>query len=218
MPSFSHDFWSIFLLTLQVSGSAVLLSALLGIPCGLALGLAHFPGKRILSALVYTGMALPPVVVGLVLYILLSQSGPLALLQWLFTPAAMIAAQTILVLPFVIGITMGAVALKPDTLLPQLKTLGASDWQQRATILCEARGGILLAVAAGFGRSVSEVGAVLIVGGNIAGHTRVLTTAIVLETSKGNFQFALALGGVLLLLALLINLLIVCLQGGRPLP
>jgi tungstate transport system permease protein len=160
-------------------------------------------------------MALPPVVIGLVLYILLSRSGPLAALGWLFTPRAMILAQTILALPFVVGITMNSVAAVPQDLVPQIRTLGATDRQIRWAVLREARHGVLLAVAAAFGRSISEVGAVLIVGGNILGHTRVLTTAIVLETSKGDFSFALMLGAALLALALAVNILIVRLHGGR---
>ena len=215
MPFFAADFWSILWLSLRVSGTAVLISSFFGIPCGVWLGLSRHRGKRLLSAVIHTGMAFPPVVVGLVLYILLSRSGPLAFLGWMFTTEAMIAAQTILALPFVIGITMSAVAAVPAELPAQIRTLGASDRQCRWTILREARHGVLLAVAAAFGRSVSEVGAVLIVGGNIQGHTRVLTTAIVLETGKGNFEFALALGGVLLLMALLVNLFIVRLQEGR---
>jgi tungstate transport system permease protein len=165
--------------------------------------------------MIHTGMALPPVVVGLVLYLLLSRSGPLAFLGWLFTPKAMITAQTILALPFVIGITMSSVAAVPTELGAQIKSLGASDWQCRWTVLREARHGLLLAVAAAFGRSISEVGAVLIVGGNIAGDTRVLTTAIVLETSKGQFEFALALGAALLSVALLVNVFILRWQGNR---
>ena len=215
MPFTAVDFWSILWLSLRVSGTAVLISSFIGIPCGVWLGLSRHRGKRLLSAVIHTGMALPPVVVGLVLYILLSRSGPLAFLGWMFTTEAMIAAQTILALPFVIGITMSAVAAVPSELPAQLRSLGASERQCRWTILREARYGVLLAVAAAFGRSVSEVGAVLIIGGNIQGHTRVLTTAIVLETGQGNFEFALALGGALLLMALLVNLIIVQLQGSR---
>ena len=215
MPFTAVDFWSILWLSLRVSGTAVLISSFIGIPCGVWLGLSRHRGKRLLSAVIHTGMAFPPVVVGLVLYILLSRSGPLAFLGWMFTTEAMIAAQTILALPFVIGITMSAVAAVPSELPAQLRTLGASERQCRWTILREARHGVLLAVAAAFGRSVSEVGAVLIIGGNIQGHTRVLTTAIVLETGQGNFEFALALGGALLLMALLVNLIIVQLQGSR---
>lgn len=215
MPFVDVEFWSIVWLSLRVSGTAVLVAALLGIPCGVWLGLTRSRGKRWLAALIHTGMALPPVVIGLVLYIMLSRSGPLAFLGWLFTPEAMILAQSLLTLPFVVGITMSFVASVPAELSLQLRSLGASPWQVRWAILREARMGVVLAVAAAFGRSLSEVGAVLIVGGNIQGQTRVLTTAIVLETSKGNFGMALTLGGALLLLALLVNLAIIRLHGGR---
>lgn len=215
MWSFDSDFLSILLLSLQVSGSAVLISSIIGIPMGAWLGLARFPGKPFLSALIYTGMALPPVVVGLFLYLLLSRSGPLSGLGWLYTPQAMILAQTILSLPFVIGITVSSISAIPADLALQLRSLGASPWQCRWTLLREARHGVLLAVATALGRSVSEVGAVLIVGGNIQGHTRVLTTAIVLETNKGEFAFALVMGGALLCLALLINLLMLKLYRGE---
>ncbi|GAB4161466.1 MAG: ABC transporter permease [Planctomycetaceae bacterium] len=191
----------------------MLISSFLGIPSGVILGLSRSRWKQVCSIIAQTGMALPPVVVGLLLYLMLSRSGPLAFLGWLFTPMAMIVAQTILALPFVVGITMNAVSTVPHELPSQLKTLGASDWQCRWTILREARRGVFLAVAAAFGRSISEVGAVLIVGGNIKGHTRVLTTAIVLETNKGEFEFALTLGVGLLSMALLVNVLILRLQG-----
>ncbi|MDP7304762.1 MAG: ABC transporter permease [Pirellulaceae bacterium] len=215
MALFAADIWSILWLSLRVSGTAVLISSFIGIPCGVWLGLSRHRGKRLLSAVIHTGMAFPPVVVGLVLYILLSRSGPFAFLGWMFPPAAMIAAQTTLALQFVIGISMSSVDSVPTELPEQIRTLGASERQCRWTILREARHGVFLAVAAAFGRSISEVGAVLIIGGNIQGHTRVLTTAIVLETGKGNFEFALALGGALLLMALLVNLVIVRLQGSR---
>lgn len=210
-----NQFWSIFLLSIQVSGSAVILSSLIGVPLGAWLGLWQSRWKPWLSAAVHTGMALPPVVVGLLLYMLLSRSGPLGGLGWLFSVKAMILAQTILALPFVVGITMSSVAAVPSDLVLQLRSLGASEWQLRWTILAEARYGAMLAISAAFGRSISEVGAVLIVGGNIQGHTRVLTTAIVLETGKGAFGFALILGGGLLVLALVVNLLILRLQGSR---
>jgi tungstate transport system permease protein len=213
MPDFFADIQSIVWLTVRVSGTAVLISALLGLPLGVWLGLAHYRGRRVISAVIHTGMAMPPVVIGLLLYLLLSRSGPLAALNWLFTPAAMITAQTLLALPFVMGITMNSVAAVPPDLTAQIKSLGAGPWQSRWTILREARQGVLLAVAAAFGRSISEVGAVLIVGGNIERHTRVLTTAIILETNKGHFEFALTLGAVLLSLALLVNFLILRLQS-----
>lgn len=209
--------WSVLWLSLQVTGAAVLASSMIGIPVGLWLGLSRFRGRWLVSAIIHTGMALPPVVVGLLLYLLLSRSGPLAVLDWLFTPQAMILAQTILTLPFVVGITMSSVAAIPRELSDQIKSLGASDWQCRWTVLREARPGILLAIAAAFGRSISEVGAVLMVGGNIQGHTQVLTTAIVLETGKGNFELALLLGMMLLGMALLVNVLILRLHGGMAL-
>ncbi len=209
--------WSILRLSLLVSGTAVVLSVLVGIPLGVWWGLSEFRGKSLLRAVVHTGMALPPVVVGLALYMLLSRSGPAGGLGWLFTPQAMILAQLILALPFVVGITMTSIEAVPAELMLQVRSLGARPGQARWTILAEARRGVLLSIAAAFGRSISEVGAVLIVGGNIEGHTRVLTTAVVLETGKGNFAFALALGAVLLALALAVNLLMLRLHGGRPL-
>ncbi len=212
---FDTEFWSILWLSLRVSGTAVILSSLIGIPLGAWIGFAEFRSKFIVRGLVHTGMALPPVVVGLLLYLLLSRSGPLALFEWLFAPQAMILAQTILALPFVLGITIASVGSVPRELSLQLTSLGATRWQCRWAILREARQGVLLAVAAALGRSLSEVGAVLIVGGNIQGHTRVMTTAIVLETGKGQFAFALSLGAVLLVLALSVNLTILRLHGGK---
>lgn len=203
------SFWQILWLSLQVSGAAVALSALIGLPLGVWLGLGEFRGKRLLTGLIHTGMALPPVVVGLVLYLLLSRSGPLGSWGWLFTPSAMVLAQFVLCLPFVVGISMAAVASVPAELSWQLRSLGASLSQARWAVVREARSGILLAVATAFGRSLSEVGAVWLVGGNIAGQTRVLTTAIVLETGQGHFALALLLGAALVSVALLINLVIV---------
>lgn len=212
---FDDQLWPILLRTLHVSGTAVLLSSAVGIPTGVSLGIARGKVAATFRTLVYTAMAFPPVVIGLLLYILLSRSGPLGMLGWLYTSQAMIVAQFILALPFVVGITMAAVAATPSELPAQLQSLGASRWQIRKTLLREARFGVMLAVVAALGRSLSEVGAVLIVGGNIAGETRVLTTAIVLETSKGHFGFALGLGATLLGLALLLNLLIMRLPGRR---
>ncbi len=217
MANLQAELWPIVWLSLGVSGTALLISGLLGVPLGAWLGLASFRGKQLVTGIIHTGMGLPPVVVGLVVYLLLSRSGPLGSLGWLFTPGAMILAQTIIVLPLVVGITMAAVSGLPPELLPQVRSLGASWWQARWTLLREARSGILLALAAAFGRSISEVGAVLMVGGNIQDHTRVLTTAIVLETSKGQFALALALGGWLLALSLAVNLLILRLHP-RPIP
>ncbi|RLT45333.1 MAG: ABC transporter permease subunit [Chloroflexi bacterium] len=206
------------LLSLQVSGFALLISVLLGIPAGLLLGLRRFRGRRLAVAAVYTGMAFPPVVIGLFVYLLLSRSGPLGSLSLpfipsLFTPQAMILAQTILAFPLVAGFTMAAVTGVDPALRVQVRALGASNWQATWAVLEEARGGVIAAVVAGFGGIISEVGAVMIVGGNIEHRTRVLTTAIVLETGKGNFDLAIALSLVLLGLTFAANFLIVRLQG-----
>jgi tungstate transport system permease protein len=217
MTAVDTELWQIVWLSLRVAGSALVLSALGGIPLGTWLGLARFTGKRLLTALVYTGMGLPPVVVGLAVYLLLSRTGPLGGLDWLFTPQAMVLAQTVIALPLIAGLTTAAISSVPAELFLQVRSLGASPWQARWAVLRQARTGLVVAVAAGFGRVISEVGAALIVGGNIEGHTRVLTTAIVLETSKGQFALALALGGWLLTLTLLVNLFVVRLQG-NPMP
>ena len=209
--------WPILSMTLIVSGTAVVVSSFIGLPLGAWLGLSKFRGKRIVELLILTGMAMPPVVVGLAVYLILSRSGPLASWGWLFTPQAMVIAQTILDLPFVIGITMTAVAAVPAELPLQLRTLGASKTQMRNALLREARPGVLLALATALGRSMSEVGAVWLVGGNIENHTRVLTTAILLETSRGHFLLALLLGAVLLTFALFVNVLIIR-WNGQPLP
>ena len=205
--------WQIVWLTLLVSGSALLIAAAVGVPSGAFLGLRSFRGLRWLTAVIYTGMGLPPVVVGLVVFLLLSRQGALGDLDWLFTPQAMILAQVILAVPLVMGVTMTAVRGVSRELRPQLRSLGATDWQVLRAILSEARFGVIVGLVAGFGAAVSEVGAVMIVGGNIEGKTRVLTTAIVLETRQGNFDLALALGIILLLLAFITNALAVRLQG-----
>jgi tungstate transport system permease protein len=211
---FSGDsaLWEIVRLTLLVSGSALLLAALLGIPSGAWLGLRQFRGERWLQSVIYTGMGFPPVVVGLVVFLLLSRQGILGPLGWLFTPQAMILAQTVLALPLVMGVTMTAVhAVRPELRL-QLRALGATEGQVMRTVLSEARFGVIVGLVAGFGAAVSEVGAVMLVGGNIEGKTRVMTTAIVLETRQGNFELALALGVILLSLAFMANLVAVRLQ------
>ena len=209
--------YEIVFLSLRVSGIALLISAIVGIPVGAILGLAKFRGRRLAVALVYTGMAFPPVVIGLFVYLMLSRSGPLGILNWpwipaLFTPGAMIMAQTIIAFPLVAGFTMVAVMGVEPNLRLQVQALGASRWQTMVAILEEARTGVIAAVVAGFGGIISEVGAVMLVGGNIAGRTRVLTTAIVLETNKGNFGLAMALGMILLSFAFLTNFIILRLQ------
>ena len=193
-------------LTLQVTGGALLVAVVVGIPAGVGLGLSRrIPASGCLVPLIYTGMGLPPVVVGLFVYLFLSNQGPLGDLHWLFTPAAMVAAQTIIALPLVIGLTMSAVQAVDPMVPLQVRALGATRRQLAWTILMEARTGLFAAVVAAFGSIISEVGAVMLVGGNIEGETRVLTTAIVLETRKGNFALALALGIILLGLAFLAN-------------
>lgn len=192
--------------TLRVTLSSLLISTVIGLPVGALMGLTgRLPARGMVMALLYTGMGLPPVVVGLIVFVLLSRTGPLGDLSWLFTTMAMISAQTIIALPLVIGLTMSAVSSVDPALQMQLRGLGATRWQIVVTVLTEAKLGVLAAIAAGFGRIVAEVGAVMLVGGNIEGKTRVLTTAIVLETRKGAFAIALALGIVLLGFTFLAN-------------
>lgn len=192
---------------------ALAISAVLGIPAGAALGLRRFRGRGLLRAVVYTGMGLPPVVVGLAVYLALSRRGPLGGLEWLFTPAGMVVAQVVIAWPIVAGLTSAALeALDTDVSL-QVRSLGASGRQEAAALLREARGGVVAAMLAAFGGIISEVGAAMLVGGNIEGRTRVLSTAIVLETRRGEFGTALALGGILLLLAFVLNASLLRLQA-----
>jgi tungstate transport system permease protein len=205
-------------LSLRVTGTALLFSTLIGIPLGAFLGLSRFAGRRLVIALLYTGMGFPPVVIGLFVYLMLSRSGPLGQLHWsiipaLFTPGAMVVAQTIISFPLVSGFTMAAVMSIDPQLRQQVRALGATNRQAALTILSEARVGVVVSIIAGFGSIISEVGAVMMVGGNIEGRTRVLTTAIVLETRKGNFDLAMALGVVLLSLSFVTNLAMLRLQG-----
>ena len=195
-------------LTLRVTGGALLLATLIGLPLGAALGLRdRVPAGGCLLPIIYTGMGLPPVVVGLFVYLLLSNRGPLGGLGWLFTPTAMVVAQTIIALPLIIGLTLTALRSIDPTVKLQVRSLGATRAQLAWTMMLEARLGVLAAVIAAFGGIISEVGAVMLVGGNIEGQTRVLTTAIVLETRRGNFALALALGIILLALAFAANYL-----------
>jgi len=208
----------IILLSLQVSGIALLFSTVIGIPLGAIMGLIRFKGRKLIIALLYTGMGFPPVVIGLFVYLLLSRSGLLGSLHWefipdLFTPGAMVIAQTIISFPLVAGFTMAAVMGVDPNLRQQVVSLGATSRQAVWTVLMEAKVGVMVSIIAGFGGIISEVGAVMLVGGNIEGKTRVLTTAIVLETRKGNFDLALALGGVLLLLSFIANVAMLRLQG-----
>jgi len=200
------EVWQVTWLSLKVSGIATGISLLLGMPLGTLLALGIFQGRGFLLSLVNTGMALPPVVAGLVISILLWRSGPLGSLHLIYTPAAIIIAQTVIAAPVVAGLTTAALQQLDPRLRLQLKGLGASRWQVVYTLWREARLPLLAALMAGFGSVISEVGASMMVGGNIRGQTRVLTTAIVLETGKGQFANAIALSILLLLLAYLVNL------------
>ncbi len=206
------DVFEITLLSLQVSSIATLISLLIGLPFGTWLALGNFRGRSILLSIVNTGMALPPVVVGLVVAITLWRSGPLGDLHLVYTPVAIIIAQTIISAPVVIGLTAAALAALDPRLQQQLLGLGASRPQMIWRLWIEARLPLLAALMAGFGSVISEVGASMMVGGNIKGQTRVLTTAIVLETSKGEFGKALALSALLLTLTYLINLALTLIQ------
>lgn len=212
MLSGDAEVWRITLLSLQVSGTATLLSLVLGLPLGTFLALTQFPGRRLLVSLVNTGMGLPPVVVGLVISILLWRSGPLGFLHLIYTPTAMVVAQVVIAWPIVAGLTMAALQTLNPQLGVQLLGIGASRWQVLWLLGKEAHLPILAAVMAGFGGVISEVGSVMMVGGNIKGQTRVLTTATVLETQMGNFGTAIALGLILLTLSFLVNLTLTFLQ------
>ena len=207
-----REIWSILWLSLQVSGSATVISLALGVPAGAALALARFPGRALLVSAVNTGMGLPPVVVGLFVTLVLWRSGPLGELEILYTPAAIVIAQAVIATPIVTAITLAAVGQVPREFRLQLLGLGASRAQMIWLTLREARLPMLAAVMAGFGGIISEIGASMMVGGNIKGQTRTLTTAMVLETGKGNFEIAIALALLLLVLIFLVNWLLTAIQ------
>jgi tungstate transport system permease protein len=227
--------YEIILLSLEVSGISILIAMGVGIPLGYLIGSRRFPGRRFVEVVVNTGMGLPPVVAGLVVYMFLSRSGPIAELwvntlnstqpagaphpepRMLFTVGAMLVAQVLISTPLVTGVTAAAIRSVPAELRLQARSLGASVWQEAVLTIKEARRGVMAAVVAGFGGIISEVGAVMIVGGNIEGSTRVMTTAIVLEARKGNFGLALALGFILVGISFAINNGLTWLQqsGGR---
>jgi tungstate transport system permease protein len=202
----------ITLLSLGVSSVAVAISILTGIPIGALLALTEFPGRRLLISLVNTGMGLPPVVVGLFVTMLLWRSGPMGFLALLFTPTAIVIAQVIIALPIVTGLTIAALQQLNPKLRLQLLALGASRLQLLWLLLREARLPLLAAIMAGFGGVISEVGAVMMVGGNIKGQTRVLTTAIVLESRMGHFDLAIALAVLLLFLSFMVNWVLTLIQ------
>jgi tungstate transport system permease protein len=200
-----HKLVEIVLLSLSVSLTAVLIACLLGLPLGAAIAVSRFPGRRSLIGVLNALMGLPPVVVGLVVYLLLSRAGPLGSAGLLFTPSAMVIAQAILILPIVAGLSRQVVEDAWQEYREQLRSLGESRFGAAATLLWDVRFSLVTIVLAGFGRAAAEVGAVMIVGGNIDGVTRVMTTAIALETSKGDLPLALGLGFILLTIVLALN-------------
>ena len=199
------EVWAILRLSLIVSASGTAIALLLGVPAGASLALARFRGRQLIVSAVNTGMGLPPVVVGLFVTILLWRSGPFGAWEVLYTPAAIVIAQAVIAAPIVTGITLAAVQSVPPAFRLQLLGLGASRLQMTWMVLREARLPMLAAVMAGFGGVISEIGASIMVGGNIKGSTRTLTTAMVLETGKGNFDVAMALAILLLTLVFLVN-------------
>lgn len=217
---FLDEILNITLLSLRVSGASVLIGALIGIPIGTALGFRRFRGKRtiirlvniMLNSVVNTLMGLPPVFVGLVVYLLLTSQGPLGWLRLLYTPTAMIITQLIVVLPIIVGVVMSTVGSIEESIRERALSLGATEGQAAWMVLREARVGVLTSIIAAFGAAISEVGGIMITGGNIRWVTRTLTTAIVVETELGNFAKALTLGAILLSISLLINLALTILQ------
>lgn len=203
--SLDAELFGIIFLSLEVSGLALLVATMLGLPAGAVLGLKKFPGRGLVVSVMNTFMGLPPVVVGLFIYLLMSRRGMLGFLGLLYTPSAMIIAQTILAVPIVTALCQSAIVNVDPVIRQAARTLGATPGQVTVAIIKEARYGIFSALIAAFGRVMAEVGAILIVGGNIAGYTRVMTTTIALETDKGNFELALALGVILLAISFVVN-------------
>lgn len=199
------ELWAIVLLSLKVSVLAVLIAAAIGMPLGAALAVGRFPGRRLAVVLLNALMGLPPVVVGLLVYLMLSRSGPLGVLQLLYTPTAMIIAQVVLVTPIIAALTRQTVEMLDAEYAEQLRSLGVSRLASVPTLVWDGRVALLTALLAGFGRAIAEVGAVIMVGGNINHVTRVMTTTIALETSKGNLALALALGAILIGIAVTVT-------------
>jgi len=202
-------------LSLWVSMLATLIAVLIGVPLGSIIAIKKFPFKKIIIALINTGMGLPPVVVGLFVVLFLSRSGPFGFLQWLYTPIGMVLAQVIIATPIITGLSLAAVQSVDPRFYQQILSLGATTTQSIWVLLKEIRLSILAAVIAGFGSVISEVGAVMMVGGNIKGQTRVLTTATVLETHMGNFEIAIALGLILITMSFIVNLALTFIQQSR---
>jgi len=205
--------WQVIILSLSVSGSAVLIAAVLGIPLGYALGMSRRSGRGVIMLLVNTAMGFPPVVIGLFVYMALSRSGPLGMLAMLYTPGGMVIAQVILAAPLVLGVSAAAVSAVSRDLRVQVRALGASRLQESMAVLVEARAGVMASVVAGFGAIISEVGAVSIVGGGIEGHTEVMTTAIMANVSRGDNSKATAWAFVLIGIALMVNVILTTIQS-----
>jgi len=208
IASLDPELYQIVFLSVVVSGTASILGALAGVPAGALLAFRRFPGRTLLIRVVYTLMGLPPVLAGLLVYLLLSSQGPFGRARLLFTPAAMVIVQFILVFPIVTGLTLVAVRDRDRLVRDTALALGATRWQADLAVIGESRRAIGAAVMAAFGRAIAEVGAVMLVGGNIQWQTRVMTTAIVLETRQGRFDVAIALGLILLALAFAVNTLV----------
>ncbi len=212
LVTLDRETWGITLLSLQVSGAATFISLLIGMSAGIGLALAEFRGRNLLVSVINTGMGLPPVVVGLFVTIMLWRNGPLGFFEMLYTPGAIVLAQAVIATPIVAGITVAAIQNLPRNLRLQILALGATRLQMVRLLMREARLPLLAAVMAGFGGVISEVGASIMVGGNIKGCTRVLTTATVMETGKGNFDIAIALGIILLGLTFAVNYVLTLVQ------
>jgi len=210
--TFDPEVLGITWLSLKISGTATFISLFIGVSIGTAVALNNFFGKRFVISLINTGMGLPPVVVGLFVTMMIWRSGPFGFLEILYTPYAMIIAQAIIATPIVMGISLASIQNLPPNLRLQILSLGASRLQMVWILIKEAKLPLLAAVMAGFGGVISEVGASIMVGGNIKGYSRVLTTAMVMETGKGNFDIAIALGIILLILAFMINALLTQIQ------
>lgn len=202
----------ITLLTLRISGIATLISIIIGIPLGVLLAWSNFPGRKLIISIVNTAMGFPPVVVGLWVFLLLARNGPLGFLELLYTPTAIIIAQAVIASPIVIGLTSAAIMQVDEKMRLQIKSFGATKWQMLLLVLRETKYSLLAAVIAGFGGVISEIGASMMVGGNIKGYTRVLTTATVMETSKGNTEVAIGISIILMLIAYLVTLGLTLLQ------
>ncbi len=214
ITSFDPDLLQIVFLSLRVSVIAIVIATLIGVPLGAFLGLKSEKKTRLLNKIIFTFMGMPPVVGGLIIYLLLSRQGPLGVLGLLYTPSAMIIAQVLLATPIITGLTLVGIRARGTEIVETARSLGADSALATWTVVKESRLAILGAVITGFSRVIAEVGAVMIVGGNIAGRTRVMTTAIVLETRRGNFELAIGLGIILLILAFVINSFLYNIQTG----